>query len=133
MAASKHRDTRAILVGSLVVVLLCSLVAFKAFSYHVRREGNKVYIVDRTGERWEITQAVTLGFRPEGFQYGLGRHAFTPLDATFLRNPPVQVRGHLRVLGIAEAGEAQAYAIARLVGHEIANSRIGSRPIAVAY
>ena len=33
----------------------------------VIKQDKKIYIVDRTGERWEVTQAMSLGFDPEGF------------------------------------------------------------------
>ena len=42
-------------------------------------KGGQAYIEDQQGERWDVTQANTLGFRPELFQYGIGRNAFTPL------------------------------------------------------
>ena len=45
----------------------------------VLRKGEQTYIEDQQGEHWDITQAQTLGFRPELFQYGIGRNAFTPL------------------------------------------------------
>lgn len=32
------------------------------------RENGKTYIVDQRGERWDVTQAESLGFDPEGFQ-----------------------------------------------------------------
>lgn len=30
----------------------------------VLREGNNVFIVDRTGEKWDVAQAAALGFDP---------------------------------------------------------------------
>ncbi len=97
------------------------------------KEGGKTYIVDRTGERWDITQARSLGFQPEHFEFGLGRDAFTPLDDSLLRQPPAAVPPDLRVIGVAEGSQARAYSIPRLSRHEIANSSIGATPIAVAY
>ena len=35
-------------------------------------EKSKIYISDRRGERWDITQAVSIGFKPEKFQFVLG-------------------------------------------------------------
>jgi hypothetical protein len=96
-------------------------------------EGGKTYMVDRTGERWDITQARSLGFGPEHFEFGLGRNAFTPLDDSLLGKPPAAVPADLRVIGVAEGSQARAYSIERLSRHEIANSSIGDKPIAVAY
>ena len=31
----------------------------------VLKEAEKIYIVDKTGERWDVTQAVSLGFNPD--------------------------------------------------------------------
>jgi hypothetical protein len=47
-------------------------------------EGEDVFLVDRTGEQWKITQAVSIGFHPRGFQFGIGRDAIRPLDASSL-------------------------------------------------
>ena len=64
-------------------ILFLSLAYFitsgTAFS-SVLREADKIYIVDQTGERWNVTQAKSIGFDPRRFQYGIGREAFTPLD-----------------------------------------------------
>ena len=90
-------------------------------------------ILDRRGERWDITQAVSIGFKPENFQYGLGRDAIRPLDDTFLRNDSSKAPSHLRIIGISDNSDAQAYSIPKLTRHEIANTTIGSEPIAAAY
>ena len=104
----------------------------RAFS-RVIRDGGKTYIVDATGERWDVTQAESIGFVPEGFQFGLGKNALTPLDDTFLSDDIGHVPENLRVLGVEKNSQVQAYSIPRLRGHEIANSEIGSKPIAVGY
>jgi hypothetical protein len=39
-----------------------------------------VYLVDRHGERWDITQAKSIGFEPGRFEFGIGRNAFRPLS-----------------------------------------------------
>jgi hypothetical protein len=121
-----------------LLLLLILLVSFlwiarnQAFTRVVREEG-KVYIVDQTGERWDVTQAESIGFKPDGFQYGIGRNAFTPLDDSYLKDRSEDVPGSLRVLGVSEDSEAKAYSIDRLYRHEIANSKIGSNPIAVGF
>lgn len=103
-----------------------------AFS-HIVREGDKTYIVDRTGHRWDVTQAESIGFKPERFQYGLGKNAFTPLDDSYLINKTDNVRDDLRVIGVADEEDARAYSVSRLSRHEISNSMVGDTPIAVGY
>ena len=99
----------------------------------VLKEAEKIYIVDRTGERWDVTQAVSLGFNPEGFQFGLGRNAFTTLDDSHLTNDTSNISKNARVIGVTDGSTAKAYTISRLLGHEISNSSIGSEPVAVSY
>jgi hypothetical protein len=118
----------------LLILLGIGLLMFQgdAFSFVTREEG-KSYIVDRGGHRWDVTQAESIGFKPEGFQYGLGKDAFTPLDGGDLTENTADVSPFHRVIGISEGGEAQAYSVPKLAGHEIANSRVGDKPIAAAY
>jgi hypothetical protein len=119
----------------LIVIILLVFVwiaSNRAFNRVVREEG-RTYIVDRTGERWDVTEAESIGFRPERFQYGLGRNAFTPLDDSYLSDDTARVPENTRVIGVAEDSQAQAYSIWRLQRHEIANSRLGSKPIAVGF
>lgn len=89
--------------------------------------------MDRRGERWDVTQAESLGFHPEGFQYGIGRDAFTPLDDSGVRKEGRDLPGDLRVIGVAEGTERRAYSVLRLSRHEVANSALGGMEIAVAY
>lgn len=99
----------------------------------VVREGGKTHIVDQRGERWDVTQAESIGFRPEGFEFGIGRDAFTPLDDSYLSEDTKDAPRNLRVIGIKDGPLGQAYSIPRLTEHEIANSHIGEKPIAVGY
>jgi len=99
----------------------------------VIREGGKTAIRDRRGEWWDVTQAETLGFDPEGFQYGIGRNAFTPLTDARVREEENRLPGHLRVIGVVQGEEIRAYSVPRLRGHEVANSTLGGKEIAVAY
>ena len=68
------------IVISLGVVLIFVSISSAAF---VLRKGEKTFIEDQTGERWDVTQAKSIGFKPEGFQYGIGKTAFTPLDDSY--------------------------------------------------
>jgi len=103
-----------------------------AFS-KVIHDGDSTYIVDRHGERWDVTQARSIGFMPERFQHGIGRNAFTPLDDSSLKDQSPTVSKSLRVIGISDGKEARAYSVPRLYRHEVANSSIGDKQIAAAY
>jgi hypothetical protein len=95
--------------------------------------GDSTYIVDRHGERWDVTQARSIGFMPERFQHGIGRNAFTPLDDSSLKDQSPKVSKSLRVIVISDGKEARAYSVPRLYRHEVANSSIGDKQIAAAY
>ena len=114
-------------------IIVCVLFyAGDAFAF-VKEESGKTYIVDRTGEKWDITQAVSIGFDPRGFQYGIGRNAFITLDDSSLSDSASDVDSSLRILGISGTSDAKAYSTPKLSRHEIANSSIGSTPVAAAY
>jgi hypothetical protein len=127
------------LMSKLPIVLLPLLLVVFYFSIHdtsssvVIKEDERIYIVDRTGERWDVTQAVSLGFDPDGFDFGLGKNAFTPLDDSLLTNNTADVPRSARVIGVADGSGAKAYTISRLMGHEISNSSIGKDPVAVSF
>jgi hypothetical protein len=116
----------------LLVVSGCVEVDEEAFS-NVRQQDGKTYIYDRTGDKWDITQAMTLGFKPEKFQYGIGKNAFTPLDDSRLTDGSPDLPGNLRVIGIEEGADSRAYSVRRLSRHEISNSTLGGKPVAVGY
>jgi hypothetical protein len=117
----------------MVVFLIVYFVPFDSALPGILRDGYKTYLVDRTGERWDITQAKSIGFIPNRFENGLGRYAFTPLDDSYLTDNTDWIYDRLRVIGVANGSEAKAYSISRLRRHEIVNSTIGSEPIAVGY
>jgi hypothetical protein len=106
-----------------------------AWTAEIHEAEDKTFIVDQKGERWEITQAVSLGFRPQGFQFGIGRDAIRPLDGENLKTDGDNLPEATRVIGVAEEGgrNAHAYSIGRLTRHEIANTQLGDAPIAAAY
>ncbi len=102
------------------------------FAEVIKKDG-KVFIRDRRGENWDITQAVSIGFDPDGFEFGLGRNAFTPLDDNNLQDSYKSTFGKLRVLGVPGEKETRAYSVNKLSRHEVANSYIDDQPIAAAY
>jgi hypothetical protein len=124
---------RKTLVATLIVFWFLWFFTSGIVSSYVAMEGGKTYIVDQRGEKWDVTQAESIGFKPKGFQFGIGRDAFTPLDDSSLTDNTDSVPKDLRVIGVEEGSEAQAYSVPRLKWHEIANSNLGSEPIAVGY
>lgn len=116
-----------------VVGLIYAGLAAGLASASVVRDGKKVYIEDYNGERWDVSQAQTIGFKPELFQYGIGRNAFTPLDDSLLAEDTSSLSHNPRVIGVTDGNEAHAYSVHKLRYHEIANSHIGEKPIAAGY
>ena len=95
--------------------------------------GDNTYLIDRNGEHWDISQAVSIGFKPENFQSGRGKDAFTPLDNSFLGYESLNVSPDLMIIGIADGSQSQAYSIPKLLQHEVSNNTIESKPILVIY
>jgi hypothetical protein len=117
----------------IISVVLIGFVGGIGADTTVERNKTQTYIVDRTGERWDVTQAITLGFKPEKFQYGIGRNAFNPLDDSNLSDDSGSVSSSQRVIGVSDGNTAQAYSVSKLSRHEVANSMLGDAPIAVGY
>jgi len=118
----------------IMALALSAAVALLAGAFSkVIHDGDSTYIVDQHGERWDVTQARSVGFMPERFQHGIGRNAFTPLDDSSLKDKSRQASKSLRVIGISDGKEANAYSVERLRRHEVANSSIGNKQIAAAY
>jgi hypothetical protein len=130
-----RKNEKILLLITGIVVICCTIwfVTAESSAAFVEREKGKVYIVDQTGERWDVTQAESIGFKPEKFQYGMGRNFFTPLDDSLLRDKAGNGNSRLRVIGIADRSEAKAYSVPKLSRHEVANSKIGEKPVAVGY
>ena len=124
---------RKLIVSMIILLGLILVIALSQAFSRVIEEKGKTYIVDRHGERWDITQAVSIGFKPHRFQHGIGRNAFTPLDDSKFSKENTGVRRNERVIGITEGEHANAYSVSKLWRHEVANSFIGDRPIAAAY
>jgi hypothetical protein len=99
----------------------------------VIKENGRTFVVDQRGERWEVTQAQSLGFDPEGFQYGIGRNAFTPLDDSRIRGGDERIPEWTRVIGVKGGSSPRAYSVPTLRSHEVANSNLGGKPVAVGY
>ena len=116
---------------STIIVLLVTTSPGNTASVVTR--GDNIYITDRTGERWDVTDAAKRGFRPDKFQYGIGKTAFTPLDNEDLTDKQLPKTSGTRIIGINIGEDSHAYSIQRLRHHEIANTTIDGKAIAVGY
>ena len=126
--------SRKIWLFNIFIVIMVTIPLLSGFTFsRAIEENGQSYIVDLHGERWDVTQAKTIGFDPERFRHGIGRNAFTPLDDSYLKDNSPNVSSNTRVIGISDGKEARAYSVPRLYRHEIANSRIGDQAIAAAY
>ena len=102
------------------------------------REDGKVFIVDETGKRWEVTHAEKeYGLKAENFQFGLGPNAIPPIRNPKFYSPgdpsyPVSTETFL-VLGTMINGESRAYPIGVMSAHEVAIESFDSTHVTVAY
>ena len=118
------------------VVMLLSLLLMGdkvAGMAMVIEENDKTYIQDTHGEKWDVTQALSLGFNPHEFQFGIGRNAIRPVDDSGLTANTEDTPKHLRVIGVTDGKAAHGYSVQKLVRHEIANTTLGNIDIAAAY
>jgi hypothetical protein len=126
--------SRKILLLNIIILMMVPTPNSSGFTFSKAiQENGRSYIVDLHGERWDVTQAKSVGFDPERFRHGIGRNAFTPLDDSQLKEKSPHVSSNTRVIGISDGKEARAYSVPRLYRHEVANSSIGDQPIAAAY
>ena len=118
-------------ISTLVLALL--LWGTGASAALVEREGGRVWIVDRMGDKWEVTEAEKQGFVPENFQYGIGKDAIVPLGEGAFAGKRERMSGVKRVIGFAAGDVSKAVSVERLVSHEVLNTEIGGTPVAAAY
>ena len=121
-----------LLIIFILTMIVTQISSGFTFSKAIQENG-KNYIVDLHGERWDVTQAESVGFDPERFRHGIGRNAFTPLDDSQLKDESPNFSNNTRIIGISDGKEARAYSVPRLYRHEVANSSIGDQAIAAAY
>ena len=100
--------------------------------------GQNVYLIDRQGQRWDITHAVEkYGFRAENFQYGLGKNAIPSIDYPdmYLPGEPGYPLPDDRATVVAARirSEARAYPLFIMKFHEIVNESFAGELVAVAY
>ena len=99
---------------------------------------NTIFLVDRTGKRWDITHAVKYyGMDPRDFRYGLGPNAIQPINLPEMLSPgepgyPAEGSTQ-RIIGTEIDGDARAYPTGILSGHEVVNEFIGGQYVSVIY
>ena len=124
------RKKRIYIWGLVLALFLWGGWASAAF---VERRGGRVWIVDRMGEKWEVTEAEKQGFVPGDFQYGIGKDAIVPLGEVAFSETREGPSGVNRVIGFAAGEASKAVSVEKLVRHEILNTEIGGTPVAAAY
>ncbi len=128
MKITRMRMVKILLSACLTLAFIAPHAAAAVLKY-----GGRTYLVDRTGERWDISQAVSIGFDPDHFEFGIGRHTFNPLDDTDWEPDEKQSGSGMRVIGVAGNGDAHAYSVDKLRYHETANTFLGSDAIVAGY
>ena len=116
----------------------CEVIESKEEQAEVIRTGDQIFIKDKTGKNWEVTHAVNnYGFDPDRFRAGLGPFAIPPII-----NPKMLNRGDFGfpkndetflIIGTTLNGDTRAYSLDALSSHEVADERIDSTYVAVAY
>ena len=121
--------------GRITMIMIATLLwtASICIAAKVVTEDDRVYIVDRSGDRWDVTQARKLGFIAQEFQYGIGKKAFAPLRDEDFGDDRLPGFFDTRVIGISIDDNAHAYAVSRLRHHEIANTTLAGKAIAASY
>lgn len=118
-----------------VLFLIVGLLTFlqPSTGADIIEKNGRTYIVDRHKEEWDITDAMSIGYKPENFQYGIGRHAFTTLDDSLLSDDHANVSPNERIIAIEESSGGKAFTVNKLRRHEISNSWQDDDPVTVAY
>lgn len=128
-----------LLLAALVVVSACNLKSSSGIGdANVHQEGDRIFIVDRTGKRWDVTHAVReYGFVAREFQFGLGPTAIPPiLNPTHLSpgDPGYPAdQATFLTMGTEINGDARGYPLSVMSRHEVVDERFGDAHVAVAY
>ena len=96
-----------------------------------------VYIIDRTGKRWEVSHARRYGLNPDEYQFGLGPYAIAPLnDPVFLNRDHAGFPdpSDMMVLGLSLNNVIRAYPTwTKLVAFEVINDEVGGGHVPAAF
>jgi len=126
-----------IVILLLLSVISCDTVAPQEDT-EVVREHDKIFIVDRTNKKWDVTHAVEVyNFQAASFNHGLGPFAIQPIN-----DPEMAAPGEagypssnetVQIIGANLYNDTRAYPLNVLTIHEIINESIAGQPLAVAY
>lgn len=99
---------------------------------------DRIYIVDLTGKKWDVTHAVEhYGFVAEEFQHGAGPNAIPPIDQPEMLSPGdpgyPQDDEIFLVIGTTIDGDTRSYSIGDLNRHEVVNESFGDVHVAVGW
>ena len=100
--------------------------------------GESVFIIDRTGQRWDITHAADkYGFRAKNFQFGLGKNAIPSINYPDMYLPgepgyPL-ANDDFTIIAARIRSDARAYPLFVMKSHEIVNESFAGQLVAVAY
>ncbi len=109
------------------------------------QEDARIFIVDRTGKRWDVTHAKKrYDMEPSKFQFGLGPNAIRPILTPKMLSPGdtgyPEDEADFLVLGTTLndgtrplSDGTRSYSIIDLTRHEIADEKFGNLHVAVAY
>lgn len=100
-----------------------------------------IHLVDRYGERFDITHAVRhYNMRKEWFEFGIGKNTIRPINHPHMIAPGESGYPATsgwgsgpRVIGVSIEGETRSYPIDVLARHEVCNETIGNTQAAVAF
>jgi len=100
-----------------------------------------IHLVDRYGERFDITHAVQhYNMRKEWFEFGIGKNTIRPINHHHMIAPGESGYPATsgwgdgpQVIGVSIEGEARSYPIDVLARHEVCNETIGNTQAAVAF
>ena len=100
-----------------------------------------IYLVDRYGERFDITHAVQhYNMRKQWFEFGIGKNTIQPINHPDMIEPGESGYPSSsgwgsgpRVIGTSIDGDERSYPVDVLIRHEVCNETIGNTQAAVAY
>ncbi len=118
---------------TMAVIICAGFLLAQTASAAVIETNGRTFLSDQNGERWDITQAKSIGFEPQHFEFGIGRNAFRPLGESDWLPDTWKDAFDFRVIGTADGSDAHAYSVGKLSRHETANTVLSSKAILAAY
>ena len=98
------------------------------FAEHVVKYGERIFIIDRTNKKWDVTHAVNkYRMDPNRFQFGLGQYAISAICDTKMLSPgdagyPKDEDNDV-ILGTTLNGDIRAYPLSVMISHEVLNDQ----------